>query len=106
MPASLVEKLFTAPEEFGAWPQAQKHTQWPGEGRLAGRMGDPVFDAFYSTQVESLPSNTETQKLVQSAGAALLDRIGPAILLTHSQAGAFGWLIASVIARWADRSIR
>ena len=94
VPAPLVEKLFTAPEEFGAWPQAQKHTQWPGEGRLEGRMGDPVFDAFYSTQVESLVSNTETQKLVQSAGAALLDRIGPAILLTHSQAGAFGWLIA------------
>jgi pimeloyl-ACP methyl ester carboxylesterase len=94
VPASLVEKLFTAPEEFGAWPQAKKHTQWPGKGPLKGRRGDPVFDAFYSTQVESLASNAETQKLVQTAGAALLDRIGPAILLTHSQAGAFGWLIA------------
>ena len=94
VPASVVEKLFTAPEESGAWPQAKKHTQWPGAGPLKGRMGDPVFDAFYSTQVESLASNAETQKLAQSAGAALLDRIGPAILLTHSQAGAFGWLIA------------
>ena len=94
VPASLVEKLFTAPEAFGAWPQAKNHTRWPGEGRLKGRRGDPVFDAFYSTQVESLASNTETQQLMQSAGAALLDRIGPAILLTHSQAGAFGWLIA------------
>ena len=94
VPASVVEKLFTAPEESGAWPQAKKHTQWPGTGPLKGRMGDPVFDAFYSTQVDSLVNNAETQKLVQSAGAALLDRIGPAILLTHSQAGAFGWLIA------------
>jgi pimeloyl-ACP methyl ester carboxylesterase len=94
VPASVVEKLFTAPEESGAWPQAKKHTRWPGEGPLKGRMGDPVFDAFYSTQVESLASNAETQELAQSAGAALLDRIGPAILLTHSQAGAFGWLIA------------
>jgi pimeloyl-ACP methyl ester carboxylesterase len=94
VPAPLVEKLFTAPEESGAWPQAKKHTQWPGEGPLKGHRGDPVFDAFYATQVESLASNAETQKLVQSAGAALLDRIGPAILLTHSQAGAFGWLIA------------
>ena len=94
VPASVVEKLFTAPEESGAWPQAKQHTQWPGEGPLKGHMGDPVFDAFYSTQVESLASNAETQKLAQSAGAALLDRIGPAILLTHSQAGAFGWLIA------------
>ena len=94
VPASLIEKLFTAPEESGAWPQAKKHTQWPGKGQLKGRKGDPVFDAFYSTQVESLASNAETQQLMQSAGVALLDRIGPAILLTHSQAGAFGWLIA------------
>lgn len=94
VPVPVVEKLFTAPEAFGAWPQAKRHTQWPGDGPLKGRMGDPVFDAFYATQVESLASNAETQKLVQSAGAALLDRIGPAILLTHSQAGAFGWLIA------------
>src|SRR5207248_11074262 len=27
-------------------------------------------------------------------GAALLDRIGPAIILTHSQSGPYGWLIA------------
>lgn len=57
-------------------------------------MGDPVFDQFYATQVEYLASNAETQTLVQAAGAALLDRIGPAIIVTHSQAGAFGWLIA------------
>jgi pimeloyl-ACP methyl ester carboxylesterase len=31
---------------------------------------------------------------MQAAGAALLDRIGPAILITHSQGGLFGWLIA------------
>ena len=31
---------------------------------------------------------------MREAGAALLDRIGPAILLTHSQGGPFGWTIA------------
>ena len=61
-----------------------------------GRRGDSVFDAFYATQVESLSSNVDTQHHNQVAGAALLDRIGPAILLTHSQAGPFGWLIADV----------
>ncbi|CAF1597941.1 unnamed protein product, partial [Adineta steineri] len=30
------------------------------------------------------------------AGAALLDKIGAAILLTHSQSGSFGWLIADI----------
>src|SRR5262249_20126623 len=34
------------------------------------------------------------QELNRDAGIALLDRIGPAILLTHSQSGAFGWPIA------------
>ena len=57
-------------------------------------MGDPYFDAFYATQVETVISNEETQQRNKDAGAALLDRIGPAIVLTHSQSGAFGWLIA------------
>lgn len=85
-----IETLFTATAELGSWPQAKLHTQWPG----SGRKGDPVFDAFYATQVESLQSDVETQVLAQAAGAALLDRIGPAILLTHSQSGLLGWVIA------------
>jgi pimeloyl-ACP methyl ester carboxylesterase len=87
------EFQFTAIETAGTWPQAKKHTQWPGEGENKGRKGDPVFDAFYATQVETVVSNEETEERNQAAGAALLDRIGPAIVLTHSQSGAFGWLI-------------
>jgi len=94
VPAAAVEQRFTAPEKTRLWPQAQKHTQWPGDGDRKGLRGDPIFDAFYATQVESLASAVETQTLVQAAGSALLDRIGPAILVTHSQAGPFGWLIA------------
>jgi len=96
MPASgQVEHQFTAPEVFNSWPQAKKHTQWPGQGERKGRRGDAVFDAFYATQVQGLRSGgVETQTLVQSAGTALLDKIGPAILVTHSQAGPFGWLLA------------
>jgi pimeloyl-ACP methyl ester carboxylesterase len=91
---SLLEERFTAPAIAGLWPQARAHTQWPGQGERKGRMGDPVFDAFYATQVASLTDEVETQTLVKAAGAALLDRIGEAILLTHSQAGTFGWLLA------------
>ena len=92
-----VEQRFTAPEHFDMWPQAKLHTQWPGQpgnGVAKGMRGDPIFDQFYASQVESLASAVETQTLVQSAGAALLDRIGPAIVVTHSQAGPFGWLLA------------
>jgi pimeloyl-ACP methyl ester carboxylesterase len=89
-----VERRFTASEVGGTWPQAKKHTQWPGDGPNKGQHGDPVFDAFYATQVEGLASAAETQTLVQAAGSALLDKIGPAILVTHSQSGPFGWLLA------------
>jgi len=92
--AQQIEFQFTANAVAGTWPQAKKHTQWPGDGSNKGRKGDPVFDAFYATQVETLSSNEETQRRNQAAGAALLDRIGPAIVLTHSQSGPFGWLIA------------
>jgi pimeloyl-ACP methyl ester carboxylesterase len=88
------EFQFTAIASAGTWPQAKKHTQWPSEGPSKGKKGDPVFDAFYATQVETVISNEATQQRNQDAGAALLDKIGPAIVLTHSQSGAFGWLIA------------
>ena len=84
-----IENLFTDPQAHPVWDQAKLHTQWPG----AGRAGDSVFDQFYASQVQSLP-NEPSETLMRQAGAALLDRIGPAIILTHSQAGAFGWLIA------------
>jgi pimeloyl-ACP methyl ester carboxylesterase len=85
---------FTAIETKGTWPQAKLHTQWPGEGPNKGQKGDPIFDAFYATQMETVISNELTQERNRDAGAALLDKIGPAIVLTHSQSGPFGWLIA------------
>lgn len=88
--ARQIETQFTASEVFGTWPQAKRHTQWPG----SGRKGDPIFDAFYASQVESLQSDVETQTLVKVAGGELPDRIGPAIPLTHSQSGLLGWVMA------------
>ena len=88
------EFQFTAIETAGSWPQAKKHTQWPGDGPNKGRKGDPAFDAFYATQVETVLDVEETQRRNQDAGAALIDKIGPAIVLTHSQSGTYGWLIA------------
>jgi hypothetical protein len=70
------ERLFTDNAHSGEWPQAKKQTQWPGEGPGKGKKGDPVFDAFYSTQVEALASTEETEKANQAAGAALLDSAG------------------------------
>lgn len=84
------ERRITRTEDSREWPQAVKHTQWLG----GGRMGDPDFDEFFAIQVDSLASAIEIQTLAAAAGVALLDKIGPAILITHSQAGPIGWLIA------------
>lgn len=94
MTVSIIEGLFTATSEHDAWPQSRLHSQWPGKGSNVGRRGDPVFDQFFASQVGYVESNAETQQRVKEAGTLLLDRIGPAILLTHSQAGPFGWLLA------------
>ncbi len=93
-PASQIEQRFTAHEKFNLWPQARLHTQWPGDGPRKGQQGDPIFDQFYASQVQYIASNATTQALNRDAGAALLDRIGPAIIMTHSQSGAIGWPIA------------
>jgi pimeloyl-ACP methyl ester carboxylesterase len=85
-----IQERFTAPERTKLWPQATLHTQWPGSGVA----GDPVFDQFYAQNYPSLTSFPRQQELNRDAGVALLDRIGPAILLTHSQSGTFGWLVA------------
>lgn len=85
-----IERNFTAPADAGLWPQARQHTQWPG----TGKRGDAVFDQFYASQVEALVDRSEIERLNQQAGAQLLDQIGPAILLTHSQSGPIGWLMA------------
>ena len=88
-------KRFTAPEAFDTFPQAKLHTQWPSSDPRKGQPDDPVFDQFYASQVESVPTPTgKPEAEAKAAGAALLDKIGPAILLTHSQGGAFGWQIA------------
>jgi pimeloyl-ACP methyl ester carboxylesterase len=97
--ASGTERVNSTPADYNLWPQAKLHTQYPGEGPDRGKRGNPVFDAGHARAVSYLASNSETQRLVQDAGTALLDKIGPAILITHSQAGPFGWLLADARAR-------
>lgn len=89
--AELIQQRFTAPQDYNLWPQAENHTQWPG----TGKMGDPIFDAFYSSEIQFISNDTYQQGAVQAAGAALLDRIGkPVVLLGHSQGGPMATVIA------------
>jgi len=84
------QSRFVLPERFNLWPQARLHTQWPGKGEP----GDPVFDQFYRSQVPAIQDFTLQKRLNRDAIIALLEKIGPSILLTHSQSGTFGWPVA------------
>src|ERR1700719_4701137 len=83
-------RRFVAQEKHKLWPQAHLHTQWPGSGET----DDPAAQQLAQSQLPAIADFTEQQVLNRDALLALLDRIGPAILLVHSQAGAFGWPVA------------
>ena len=88
-PLEKLEKRFTS--NHGLWERSKLHSQWP---KNEGNIGDKTFMEFAAAQVEYLPSNKASQQLVQNVAKELLDKTGPAILLTHSQSGPFGWNIA------------
>jgi pimeloyl-ACP methyl ester carboxylesterase len=91
--AANLEATFTASAKKGNFPRAHLHTQWPG----TGLMGDPIFDEFAKTQVQFLGGGgpASQDELSRDAFIALLDLIkGPVIILSHSQGGTVGWLMA------------
>ena len=66
--------------------------RWPGS---SGDIGDPLLDQFVAGQNAAPQNNELMQRLWRTRGAELLDKIGPAIVQTHSAGGPFGWLVAS-----------
>lgn len=72
------------------FPQAALANQFPGG---APKPRNPAFDQLMASQVEFLADGSATERLNTAALVALLEKIGPAVLVTHSQAGAFGWLV-------------
>jgi pimeloyl-ACP methyl ester carboxylesterase len=91
LPVEDLETVFTGQERFGLYPQARLHTQWPGG---PGVRGNAAFDQFYLSQVPYIASALKSEELVDPALIALLEKIGPAVVLTHSQAGVFGWAVS------------
>jgi pimeloyl-ACP methyl ester carboxylesterase len=88
-----LEAVFTASAKKGDFPRAHLHNQFPG----TGLMGDPVFDDFAKTQVQFLGGGgpLSQDELSRDAFVALLDMIKtPVIILSHSQGGPVGWLMA------------
>src|SRR5215207_6437834 len=92
-PLQAGEGIFRSPPEGPAsHPTAHLHTQWPGTRDDA----DPALEAIVTSSGPMPADLALSQALDQSRGAELLDRIGPAVLFTHSLGGPAGWLIADV----------
>ncbi|KAJ9615020.1 hypothetical protein H2200_001094 [Cladophialophora chaetospira] len=84
-----LEACFTSPPH-DSFPQAKLFTQWPG----TGKRGDPIFDAFYASQVGHRAKYKDVEEAFRPLAKELFARTGPAFLVTHSQSGPIGWHIA------------
>jgi pimeloyl-ACP methyl ester carboxylesterase len=89
-PPGSAERMFTAPEKFNLWPQAKLHDQYPG----TGLPGDPSYTSLTAGQQPSIGGGVRMDTINRDALVALLDKIGPSVILTHSRSGPFGWLVA------------
>jgi len=85
-----VEREFVAYEKYNLFPQAKLHTQWPGPGTV----GDPLFDQFQASMLPDFKDRKLREPFNRDAGVALLDNIGPSLILPHSQSGPYAWLMA------------
>jgi pimeloyl-ACP methyl ester carboxylesterase len=81
---------FSTSEKYNLWPQAKLHTQWPG----TGDPGNPAFDNYFASNVPSMEDRGMQSRMNVDALAALLDRVGPSIVVVHSQSGQYGWPLA------------
>jgi pimeloyl-ACP methyl ester carboxylesterase len=85
-----IERDFISYEKYNLYPQAKSHTQWPGSGTV----GDPLFDQFMAEMQPMIGDAKLREAVNRDATIALLDKIGPAILMPHSQSAAPVWLAA------------
>ncbi|MFE9445855.1 alpha/beta fold hydrolase [Streptomyces sp. NPDC006602] len=76
---------------FAPADAADAHTQWPWDRGFEGA----EFQQLTSAMGFFLADFAEGQRLDGERLAALLDRIGPAVLLTHSAGSPGGWLAAN-----------
>jgi pimeloyl-ACP methyl ester carboxylesterase len=90
-----MQRQFTAPEKapmpYG--PEAKLHTQWAG---TTGVLGDPTADQVAAGQGGGFVADINRTHAVWAERAGeLLDKVGPAVVMTHSAGGPFAWISAN-----------
>ena len=84
------QSLWAAIERFMLWPAARFHNQWVGPAVD----GDPTFEQFLASQAQAMTDAVVQEELTAEGLVALVDKIGPSILVPHSQPGSAAWLVA------------
>ncbi len=84
------QSLWAAIERFMLWPAARFHTQWVGPAVD----GDSTFEQFLASQAQAMTVAALQEELTAQGLVALVDKIGPSILVPHSQPGSAAWLVA------------
>ncbi|MGH6770810.1 MAG: alpha/beta hydrolase [Xanthobacteraceae bacterium] len=83
------EQRYLQQEKYKLWPQAHLHTQWPG----SGERDDPAAMQIVSSFLPEIPF-PKSVAITHEAMLQLLDKLGPSIVMMHSQGGPIGWLAA------------
>jgi pimeloyl-ACP methyl ester carboxylesterase len=83
------QKRYLQQAKHKLWPQAHLHTQWPDSGDI----DEPATQQIIASFLPEIPF-AKQQAITHDAMLALADKIGPFIVLMHSQGGPIGWAIA------------
>jgi pimeloyl-ACP methyl ester carboxylesterase len=81
--------LFATYDRFYEGLNIFRVPHWPGTGEV----GDPLVDQFVPNELGRVDEVIASELFVK-AGEALLDKIGPSILLTHSNGGTKTWALS------------
>ena len=92
LPVAVLTGIFVPPTEGpGAVPFAHLHTQWPGD---RDDPADPALLQFLAGTGPFAADAADRQALEQSRLVELIDRIGPAFVVSNSLGGPAGFLLA------------
>ena len=92
LPVEVLRGIFVPPADGpGAMPFANLHTQWPGD---RNDPNDPALLQFLAASGPFAADAADRQALEQKRLVELLDRVGPAFVVSNSLGGPAGFLVA------------
>ena len=91
LPVEVLRTIFVPPADGPGAPFAHLHTQWPGD---RADPNDPVLLQFLAGTGPFTGDAVERQRVERDRLVELLDRIGPAFVLSNSLGGPSGFLVA------------